>query len=137
MTEQVPTVSIIVPIYNVEDWLALCCDSLIAQTWTDWEAVLLVDGSPDDSISIARRYAEQDSRFVVKEIANRGLGGARNAAMDVARGEYLFFMDSDDELTPRALEMLTLTFLRRSPKPSMTAQPKRHSARSTRSLARS
>ena len=49
----------------------------------------------DDSISIARRYAEQDSRFVVKEIANRGLGGARNAAMDVARGEYLFFMDSD------------------------------------------
>lgn len=108
MTEQVPTVSIIVPIYNVEDWLALCCDSLIAQTWTDWEAVLLVDGSPDDSISIARRYAEQDSRFVVKEIANRGLGGARNAAMDVARGEYLFFMDSDDELTPRALEMLML-----------------------------
>ena len=108
MTEQVPTVSIIVPVYNVEDWLALCCDSLIAQTWTDWEAVLLIDGSPDDSISIARRYAEQDARFVVKEIENRGLGGARNAAMELARGEYLFFMDSDDELTPRALEMLML-----------------------------
>lgn len=108
MTEQTPAVSIIVPIYNVEDWLALCCDSLIAQTWTDWEAVLLVDGSPDDSISIANRYAAADSRFIVKEIANRGLGGARNAAMEIARGEYVFFMDSDDELTPRALEMLML-----------------------------
>ena len=112
MTEQTPAVSIIVPIYNVEDWLALCCDSLIAQTWTDWEAVLLVDGSPDDSISIANRYAAADSRFVVKEIANRGLGGARNAALEIARGEYVFFMDSDDELTPRALEMLMLTAAR-------------------------
>lgn len=112
MIDQTPAVSIIVPIYNVEDWLALCCDSLIAQTWTDWEAVLLIDGSPDDSISIANRYAAADPRFVVKEIANRGLGGARNAALDIARGEYVFFMDSDDELTPRALEMLMLTAAR-------------------------
>ena len=90
----------------MEQWLADCCDSLLAQTWHDWEAILLVDGSPDDSISIARRYEQLDSRFRVKEIENRGLGGARNAAVEISRGEYVFFMDSDDELTPRALEML-------------------------------
>ena len=106
MTDQTPTVSIIVPIYNVEDWLALCCDSLIAQSWTDWEAILLVDGSPDRSIEIAEEYAQRDPRFRAFEIENRGIGGARNAALDKARGEFIVFIDSDDELTPRALEML-------------------------------
>lgn len=106
MTNQAPTVSIIVPIYNVEDWLALCCDSLIAQSWTDWEAILLVDGSPDRSIDIAEEYAQRDPRFRAFEIENRGIGGARNAALDKARGEFIVFIDSDDELTPRALEML-------------------------------
>lgn len=107
-----PAVSIIVPIYNVEDWLAACCNSLLSQTWTDWEAVLLIDGSPDDSISIARRFEAQDARFRVKEIENRGLGGARNAAVDIARGDYVFFLDSDDELTPKALELLMSASLR-------------------------
>lgn len=107
-----PAVSIIVPIYNVEDWLAACCNSLLSQTWTDWEAILLVDGSPDDSISIARRFEDQDARFRVKEIENRGLGGARNAALEIARGDYVFFLDSDDELTPKALEMLMAASLR-------------------------
>ncbi|HIY64694.1 MAG TPA: glycosyltransferase [Candidatus Agrococcus pullicola] len=107
-----PAVSIIVPIYNVEDWLAACCNSLLSQTWTDWEAILLVDGSPDDSISIARRFEDQDARFKVEEIENRGLGGARNAALEIARGDFVLFLDSDDELTPRALEMLMAASLR-------------------------
>ncbi|MDT9593461.1 glycosyltransferase [Nocardioides zeae] len=101
-----PLVSIIVPIYGVEDWLAACLSSVEAQTYPHWEAVLVVDGSPDGSEAIARGFAERDPRFVVHVTENGGLGAARNFGLDQARGEYVYFLDSDDTITPPTLELL-------------------------------
>ena len=103
-----PAVSVIVPIYNVENWLGTCLDSLLAQSWVDWEALLVIDGSPDGSEKIAREYAASDPRFTVIVTPNGGLGAARNVGLEHARAEWVTFLDSDDELTSRALELLLL-----------------------------
>lgn len=93
-----PTLSVVVPVYNVEDYLAECLDSVLVQPYDDVEVVLVDDGSTDSSGEIARRYADTHPRFRLVRQANAGLGAARNAGVAAATGEYLTFLDSDDRL---------------------------------------
>lgn len=96
MTTENPQISVIVPVYKVERYLPRCLDSIVAQTFTDWECILIDDGSPDNSGAICDEYAKQDSRFVVIHQENAGVSAARNAGLDAARGEWIAFVDSDD-----------------------------------------
>lgn len=89
-------VSIIIPIYRVEKYLHRCLDSVLAQDYPDWEAILVDDGSPDRSGEIADEYVARDGRFQVIHQENSGLSAARNRGMAAASGRYLMFMDSDD-----------------------------------------
>ena len=91
-----PKFSIIIPVYNVSPYLRECLDSVLAQTFTEWEAICVDDGSTDDSGVILDEYAVKDSRFRVIHQANAGVSAARNAAMDVAVGEWIGFLDADD-----------------------------------------
>lgn len=91
-----PAVSIVVPIYRVEPYLHRCLDSVLAQDYSHWEAILVDDGSPDRCGEIADKYAAEDHRFHVIHQENRGLSAARNRGMAVASGKYLMFLDSDD-----------------------------------------
>lgn len=101
-----PKASIIIPVYNVEEYLEKCLDSAISQTLQDIEIIVVNDESTDNSLNIIRTYAKKDSRIVVIDQKNRGLGGARNSGIEAARGEYLFFLDSDDYIAPETLETL-------------------------------
>ena len=102
-------VSIITPIYKAEKYLQKCLDSIIAQTYTNWEAILVDDGSPDNSGAICDEYAAKDKRFKVIRQENKGVVNARNTAIAIAQGEYLAFVDSDDTIEPTMLEeMLTI-----------------------------
>lgn len=99
-------VSIIVPIYNVEMYLKRCIDSIINQTHTDLEIILVDDGSPDNCGNICDKYSEKDNRIRVIHKANGGLSDARNVGIDIASGEYLMFVDSDDWIAENAVEAL-------------------------------
>ncbi|MFC4783169.1 bifunctional glycosyltransferase/CDP-glycerol:glycerophosphate glycerophosphotransferase [Nocardioides sp. MAHUQ-72] len=101
-----PAISVVVPFYNVEEYLAECLDSIQRQTFVDYEVVLVDDGSPDGSRAIAERYAARDPRLRVVTRENGGLGAARNTGIREARGRYLTFVDSDDLLPPHALAVL-------------------------------
>lgn len=98
--------SLIIPVYNVEAYLRQCLDSVLNQTFPDWEAVCINDGSTDNSAAILEEYASKDSRFQVVTQPNGGLSAARNTGLDAAKGEYLLFLDSDDWLEPEALETI-------------------------------
>jgi CDP-glycerol glycerophosphotransferase len=102
----VPRISVIVPIYNVEAYLAECLESLAVQTAGDFEAVLVDDGSTDGSVAIAEGFAARDGRFRLLSQANGGLSRARNTGIDSATGEFLAFLDSDDLLPANAYELL-------------------------------
>ncbi len=96
-TESGLKISVIIPIYNVsETYLRKCLDSVWKQTYTNMEALLVIDGATDDSAQVCRDYAGKDSRFHVFERPNKGAGAARNFALDHAGGDYLLFVDSDD-----------------------------------------
>ena len=101
-----PRVSVVVPIYNVERYLADCLESLAAQTLQDLEVVMVDDGSTDRSAAIAQAFAERDPRFKLVSQANGGLSKARNTGIDAAAGEFLAFVDSDDVVAPDAYELL-------------------------------
>ena len=101
-----PKISVIVPVYKVEKYLHECVDSILTQTFPDFELILVDDGSPDNCGKICDEYAEKDSRVRVIHQENQGLSGARNSGMDVARGEYIAFVDSDDRVDIRYLELL-------------------------------
>lgn len=101
-----PTVSIIVPVYNSEKNLERCIKSILKQEYTDFEAILVDDGSTDASGAICDRYQEQDSRIQVIHKENSGVSASRNLALEKARGTYLQFLDSDDWLTPNATKLL-------------------------------
>ena len=88
--------SIIVPVYNVEKYLKECVDSILRQTYTDYELILVDDGSKDSSGDICDEYANQDSRIQVVHKKNGGLSSARNAGTKIAQGEYIVYIDSDD-----------------------------------------
>lgn len=101
-----PRLSIVVPYYDVERYLAACLDSLARQTFRDFEVVLVDDGSRDGSAEIARAFCAADPRFRLVTSANQGLGPARNLGVEHAQGEYLTFVDSDDLVPRHAYEML-------------------------------
>lgn len=104
-----PTVSIIVPIYNAQATIHRCLDSIISQTFSDFELLLINDGSTDESGSICDSYAAKDTRIRVFHNENRGVSASRNFALDEARGEYIQFLDSDDWITPDATQQLVRT----------------------------
>lgn len=100
-------ISLIVPIYNVERYLAECLDSIAQQTYRDFEVILVDDASTDDSMRIAEQYADKDDRFqIIHHAENRGLAAARNTGIANAHGEYIAFADSDDWITNDYLEKL-------------------------------
>ena len=98
--------SIIIPVYNVERYLRECLDSVLSQSFADWEAVCVNDGSTDGSASILEEYASRDPRFKVMAQPNGGLSAARNSGMKASSGEYILFLDSDDWLETNALERI-------------------------------
>lgn len=101
-----PAVSVIIPVYNTEAYIKDCLDSLVAQSFTDFEAIIIDDGSTDESARIAASYASMDSRFRLIGQPNKGLSEARNTGLKIMRGEYVTFIDSDDCVAPNFLEIL-------------------------------
>lgn len=104
-----PKVSVVVPVYNSAKYLKECLDSIAGQSFLDWEAVLVDDGSSDESPSILDDYAARDARFKVIHKVNGGVSMARNDGLDAATGDYVLFVDSDDYLAPNALEVAYTT----------------------------
>lgn len=96
MSDECALISIIIPVYNVEKYIAKCIQSLLDQTYKNFEAIIVDDGSPDNSIKIAKELVGNDSRFVFLEKENGGQGSARNMGIDYSKGQYLAFLDSDD-----------------------------------------
>ncbi|MBR4324303.1 MAG: glycosyltransferase [Bacteroidales bacterium] len=101
-----PKISIIVPVYKVEKYLQRCLDSIKAQTFTDWECILVDDGSPDNSGMICEKYAVEDERFKVFHQNNAGVSAARNKGLDEAKGDWISFVDSDDWIEKEMLAKL-------------------------------
>ena len=99
-------VSVIIPIYNVEKYLEECVESVLYQTYQDLEIILVDDGSPDGCGAICDEYAQKDKRVKVIHKENGGLSDARNAGLDVCRGDYIVFVDSDDCIHPQMIERL-------------------------------
>ena len=111
-----PFFSIIIPVYNVAPYLRECLDSVLAQTFTEWEAICVDDGSTDGSGAILDEYEAKDTRFRVIHQPNAGVSAARNRGIGVAQGEWLWFVDGDDNLMPFALR----TFANKSEKSDIT-----------------
>lgn len=102
MKEQL--ISVIIPVYNEEKYLPQCLDSLIGQTYQNLEIILVDDASADTSLDICLRYQERDARIrVIKKEKNAGISAARNAGIEVCRGQYIYFLDSDDFILPETL----------------------------------
>ncbi|MCM1162251.1 MAG: glycosyltransferase [Roseburia sp.] len=99
-------VSVIVPVYRVERYIARCIESILSQSYKNMEVILVDDGSDDESGNICDRYAKEDSRIVVIHQENQGVSSARNAGLDVAKGKYIQFVDADDMLMEGAIEVL-------------------------------
>ncbi len=103
-----PLVSVVIPVYNVENYLAECVDSIICQTETDLEIILVDDGSTDKSSKLCDEYAQRDARVRVIHRENGGLSAARNTGLDAASGEFVYFLDSDDYILENTIEKLML-----------------------------
>ncbi len=105
MKKSTPKISIIIPIYNVEKYLSACLDSVLNQTFQNWEAICVNDGSLDQCGKILDKYAQNDNRFKVITQKNQGLSVARNNGIKQATGKYILFLDSDDFIYPQLLEI--------------------------------
>lgn len=107
-----PQVSIILPVYNVEKYLEQCLDSIIKQTFKDFECICVNDGSSDNSLSILEEYAKKDKRIKIISQENKGVSGARNTGLKQATGKYVTFIDSDDWISNKYIETLynSITF---------------------------
>lgn len=112
MEKNTPKITVIIPVYNVEKYLRKCLDSVINQTYTNLEIICVDDGSPDNSGAILDEYAKKDSRIIVIHQENAGVSAARNQGLDIATGEYIAFVDSDDWLEPQCYELAVAEFLR-------------------------
>ena len=99
-------ISIIIPVYRSEKYLRECVESILYQTYTSWELILVDDGSPDKSGMLCDEYTAKDSRIRVIHKGNEGVGAARNAGIEMATGDRLCFIDSDDTVEPNYLEAL-------------------------------
>ena len=99
-----PLLSVIIPVYRVEHYLHECVDSVLSQTYTNLEVVLVDDGSPDNCPALCDEYAGQDNRIRVIHQSNQGLSAARNAGLDIATGQFIAFVDSDDLVSPDYFE---------------------------------
>lgn len=106
MERNIPEISVIVPVYNVEQYLAECISSILSQTFTDFELLLVDDGSPDRCGEICDEYAGKDKRVRVFHQENAGLSCARNKGLEYASGTYIAFVDSDDYVTSTYLQEL-------------------------------
>lgn len=95
-----PLISVIVPVYNVEKYLPMCLNSILAQTYKNFEVICVDDGSTDDSLALLQKYAEKDARIKVIHQKNGGVSAARSCGIDNASGDYIYFMDSDDFIRP-------------------------------------
>lgn len=116
-----PLISIIIPIYNVERFIRRCIDSVLAQTYTNLEIILVDDGSPDKCGRICDEYAILDERIVVIHKSNGGSSDARNAGIKITKGEYIGFVDSDDYIEPFMFEKLLQSIIINNTKLSMYA----------------
>ncbi len=99
-------VSVVVPVYNVQQYIHRCVDSILAQTYHNLEIILVDDGSPDGCPAILDEYAARDNRIAVIHKANGGLSDARNAGTDAAKGQYITYVDSDDWISPKCIEVM-------------------------------
>lgn len=98
--------SVIIPVYNVERYLRACLDSLLVQSFSDWEVICVNDGSTDGSVSILEEYAAKDGRIKVISQSNAGTATARNTGLRAAQGNYIFFLDSDDWIESDSLHII-------------------------------
>lgn len=103
-----PIVSIIIPVYNTEQFLEECLNSIVNQTYKNLEIILINDGSTDSSLEICKKYQQKDKRIILISQENKGAGVARNKGLDIAKGEYITFVDSDDFVNLKMIE----TFLK-------------------------
>ena len=101
-----PEISVIIPVYKAEKYLAECIDSILRQSFEDFELILVDDGSPDNCAAICREYRNKDSRIRFLQQENRGQAAARNHAMTIAQGRWICFVDSDDVIHPAYLQLL-------------------------------
>lgn len=101
-----PTLSIIVPVYNAEQYLERCISSILGQSFKDFELIIVNDGSTDDSSSIINKFAALDSRVVMIDSENRGVSNARNLGLEASKGTYVGFVDSDDFIDPNMYQLL-------------------------------
>jgi glycosyltransferase involved in cell wall biosynthesis len=96
MKETIPSISVIIPVYNTEGFLVECLESIINQNFSDMEIIVVNDGSTDGSLDIIRRYSGQDKRIIILNKSNQGASAARNDAINMANADYIMFLDSDD-----------------------------------------
>ena len=106
-----PKISIVIPVYNVEKYLRATLESVLAQTFTDYEVIMVNDGSTDESLQILKEYVNKYENFKLIDQENGGLSKARSEGVNAAKGEYIAFLDSDDFLAPQFLEVLYNTAL--------------------------
>lgn len=107
-----PLISVIVPVYNAEEYLRQCVESVLAQTYSNWELILVDDGSTDYSGKMCDLAARSSARIKVRHTKNRGVSAARNTGLDMMRGRYVAFLDADDMLHPQFLEITLLKILK-------------------------
>lgn len=105
-TKKIPLVSIVIPIYNAEKYVAECIESILKQTYNFYELILVIDGSLDKSGEICKLYKDRDSRVRIIEKENGGVSSARNTGIEYARGEYLLFVDADDYIKPSMIQKM-------------------------------
>ncbi len=106
MNNKNPFFSVVVPVYKVREYIETCINSILFQSFNDYELIIVNDGTPDDSMLICKRVVGDDKRVVIFEQANAGLSMARNAGLKLAKGKYVLFVDSDDTIEPDSLEKM-------------------------------
>ncbi len=111
MASSNPLISIIIPVHNVENLIPVCLTSIINQTYLNLEIIVIDDGSTDSSYEICQQFAMKDSRIHLIHQENQGVSCARNAGLDIANGEYISFVDSDDYIHPQMIEILYQTLI--------------------------
>ena len=105
-----PLISVVVPCYNQAQYLDECLQSVLDQTYTDWECIIVNDGSPDNTEEIAKNWVEKDTRFIYLSKENGGLSSARNAGIEIAKGEWILPLDADDKIGNQYLELAEKEF---------------------------